>query len=67
MALKKLEILEDSLSRFRQSYDEIRVERDALKKEIVELKEINRNLIREKDSVREKVDSLISRIEELGL
>lgn len=66
MALKKLEILEDSLARFRSTFDSVRFERDTLKREVEELKSINQKLIKEKNSVKEKIDILISRIEELG-
>jgi len=66
MALKKLEILEDSLARFRSAFDSVMMERDTLKREVEELKSSNQKLIKEKNSVKEKIDILISRIEELG-
>ncbi|MDH3975765.1 MAG: hypothetical protein OEV42_15940 [Deltaproteobacteria bacterium] len=67
MALQKLEILENSLARFRSTFDSVRAERDALEKEVEALKAINQKLIKEKDSVKTKIDILISRIDELGL
>lgn len=67
MPLDKLLKLEKALSLFRARYDEVETERNSLIEEIRALKEANSGLMNERASIKKKVESLISEIEDLDI